>query len=320
MATLTTINSSVDQAAEALRQGSLVGVPTETVYGLAANALEPAAVARIFAAKRRPSFDPLIVHAPDLLSAQSLATEWPEAAKSLADAFWPGPLTLVLPKHPAIPDVVTAGLPTVGLRVPQHPLFRELLRSLDFPLAAPSANPFGFISPTRPEHVAAQLGRELAMILDGGPCEVGVESTIIGFPGGRPTLYRPGGVSLDDMAAVIGPIDQQTKTHSNPKAPGQLDRHYAPETPVRVLQDDTLAPEDYPNAVLLRFQALHPGVRTDRQYILAEDGRSDTAARNLFAALRELDAAGYSHIIAQPAPPEGLGGAINDRLKRAAAS
>ncbi|MBL7984887.1 MAG: threonylcarbamoyl-AMP synthase, partial [Flavobacteriales bacterium] len=225
--------SDLQQAAALLREGKLVAIPTETVYGLAANAYDAEAVLRIFEVKNRPTFDPLIVHVRDSDQVQEVARTIPPEALALMDRFWPGPLTLVLPKQPRVPDIVTSGLDTVGVRMPAHPMALELLRSLDFPLAAPSANPFGYISPTTAQHVGDQLGERIPYILDGGPCAVGVESTIIGWEEGLPVLYRPGGLPLEAIEQVIGSVRPQVK-HVLPAAPGMIESHYAPRKPLFV--------------------------------------------------------------------------------------
>ena len=222
-------------AKEFLEAGNVVGIPTETVYGLAGNALNPDAVLTIFRVKNRPSFDPLIVHTDSLTKLDQFVTSIPEPARLLADAFWPGPLTLLLPKRALISDLVTAGLTTVAVRIPNHPLTLALLRSLDFPLAAPSANPFGYISPTTAQHVADQLGDQIPYILDGGPAGVGIESTIVGFNDNKATVFRLGGMGLDQIEQIIGPISVQTHSTSNPKAPGMLISHYAPRKPLILL-------------------------------------------------------------------------------------
>ncbi|HPQ59021.1 MAG TPA: L-threonylcarbamoyladenylate synthase, partial [Flavobacteriales bacterium] len=198
------VGTDLARAARLLREGGVVAVPTETVYGLAANAFDPEAALQVFAIKERPSFDPLIVHVGERNEVARVARDLPPGAEALMDAFWPGPLTLVLPRSAEVPDVVTSGLDTVGVRMPAHPLLRELLGQLDFPLAAPSANPFGYVSPTTAQHVADQLGDRVPYILDGGPCVVGVESTILGHESGRWRLYRPGGIGMEDVTRVLG--------------------------------------------------------------------------------------------------------------------
>jgi L-threonylcarbamoyladenylate synthase len=217
-----------------LEKEELVAIPTETVYGLAANALNPIAVAKIFEAKERPTFDPLIVHTHALNEVENFVSDIHPALLKLAQVFWPGPLTLLLPKKDIIPNLVTSGLDRVGVRIPNHSLTLELLSKLSFPLAAPSANPFGYISPTKAEHVDKQLGTKIPYILDGGACEVGLESTIVGEENGEIIVYRLGGLSIDDIEAVVGKVFVQLNQSSNPKAPGQLKSHYAPKKPVYI--------------------------------------------------------------------------------------
>jgi L-threonylcarbamoyladenylate synthase len=304
-----------------LQQGQLVAIPTETVYGLAANALNADAVANIFRVKNRPSFDPLIVHVPSLEAARPYVLQLPDAALRLASAFMPGPLTLLLPRSPLIPDLVTSGLERVAIRVPAHPLCLELLQTLDFPLAAPSANPFGYISPTSPEHVAAQLGEQIPYILDGGPCQVGVESTIVGFENDIPTVYRKGGLSLETLEALAGPLQVREHSSSNPAAPGMLHTHYAPRTPIVLGQLERLLEQHAGKRLgLLSFSRAYPQVPEARQVQLSPGADYNEAARNLFAAMRQLDSLQLDLIVAELLPEVQLGRAINDRLRRAAVS
>lgn len=312
-----TIGNDIATAARLLAAGDVVGVPTETVYGLAANAFEPEAVARIFEVKRRPSFDPLIVHVRDAASALQVARRLPAAAERLAEAFWPGPLTLVLERREAVPDLVTSGLPTVGVRCPRHPLIQELLGSLEFPLAAPSANRFGSISPTTAQHVVDQLGEELPYVLDGGACTVGVESTIVGFDGERCLLYRPGGVPTEELEALVGPlVDARSQAPTSPITPGMLPSHYAPRTPLELGDlDELLARHAGRRLGVLAFERERSALACR---VLSAGGSLSEAAQRLFAALRELDASGAELLLAEPVPERGLGRAINDRLRRAA--
>ncbi len=325
---------------ERLRAGELVAVPTETVYGLAANALDAAACRRIFEAKDRPAHDPLIVHVADRQAADAIA-ELNEPAALLAARFWPGPLSLILPKKSAIPDIVTSGRPTVAVRVPAHPLMRALLERCRLPLAAPSANPFGYVSPTTVEHVQAGLGERIAYILDGGPCAVGVESTIVDARDPEdPVILRPGGLAREAIENALGrparlharAPEQSRASHApgdpaSELAPGMLDRHYSPRTPV-VLRDRPFAPEDLENTppgiarvCIRRPTTVSPlsGERPAQVFWLSESGNLEQAARRLFALMRELDAAGFARIEFEPAPPSALGLAINDRLRRASA-
>lgn len=326
------IHNTLDEIALAqilLARGELVAIPTETVYGLAANALNAQAVTQIFEVKKRPTFDPLIVHTYAINALEKYATDIPKEAYTLAEVFMPGSLTLLLPKRSIIPDIVTAGLPTVGLRIPNHALTLELLRGLEFPLAAPSANPFGYISPTTAEHVKQQLGDAISMILDGGACSVGVESTIIGFPEGIPTVMRFGGVSVEEIESVLGrQVHTLTHSSSNPQAPGMLASHYAPRKPFYVaeagkLQDlaDVFLARYAPEKIgVLAFKEPLPCLPTIQQLVLSEAGSLSECAQNLFGFMRLLDALPIKIIIAEYVPQEGLGRAINDRLKRANAS
>lgn len=309
------IGTDIEKAKALLAQGQLVGIPTETVYGLAANALDADAVARIFEVKKRPHFDPLIVHLHDPTAIGLYAREIPDTAREIAKQFWPGPVTIVLPKRAVIPDIVTSGLDTVALRCPAHPLAQELLAAIDFPLAAPSANPFGYVSPTTAQHVNDQLGREIGYILDGGPCAVGLESTIVGFEPG-PVIYRRGGLGVEEIERVVGKVGINTILSSNPKAPGQLASHYAPRARLIIGDIDVL---------LKQFDGRRSGVLTfsrdfnlPYQRVLSKAGSLREAARNLFSALRDFDNMPVDTIIGELVPDEGLGKAINDRLQRAA--
>ena len=310
------IGTNRQAAKEFLEAGNVVGIPTETVYGLAGNALNSDAVLTIFRVKNRPSFDPLLLHTASLEKIHQFVTDIPEPAHLLANRFWPGPLTLLLPKRDLIPDLVTSGLPRVAVRIPNHPLTLDLLRSLDFPLAAPSANPFGYISPTTAQHVADQLGDQVPYILDGGPAGIGIESTIIGFENNVPTVFRLGGMALDQIEQVIGPVVVRTHSTSNPSAPGMLSSHYAPRKPLRLLAPgESPQPQERPGALVFRapFGGLHP----ENQRVLSPTGDLNEAAKNLFAHLRALDALPLDIIYAEPMPNEGLGFAMNDRLRRA---
>jgi L-threonylcarbamoyladenylate synthase len=312
------IGSNSTSAKQLLEEGKVVAIPTETVYGLAGNAFNVAAVAQIFAVKKRPSFDPLIVHTHSIESVKDFVTEIPEQALQLAKAFWPGPLTLLLPKKNIIPDLVTSGLERVAVRIPNHPLTLELLKSLNFPVAAPSANPFGYISPTTAQHVADQLGNEIAYILDGGNCTIGLESTIVGWEDGKATVMRVGGLSIEAIEKVIGPVRVLEVSSSNPAAPGMLKSHYAPNIPMRVGNIQELISE-YPSKkiAILSFQKAYPTVY--KNYILSSKGDISEAAQHLFSAMRSLDTSDADIILTEYVPSTGLGIAINDRLKRACA-
>ncbi|MEO5603016.1 MAG: L-threonylcarbamoyladenylate synthase [Cyclobacteriaceae bacterium] len=309
------IGKDINKAKQLLRQGELVAIPTETVYGLAGNALDSEAVIKIFQVKNRPQFDPLIIHLPSFEKVNRYAENIPDNARSLAEVFWPGPLTLLLNKKKIINELVTAGLPTVGIRCPDHPLTMELLQDLDFPLAAPSANPFGYVSPTTAQHVNDQLGGKIRYILDGGPCRVGIESTIIGFENGGATVYRSGGLRVGDIESIVGKVTLQTTSSSNPKTPGQLNSHYAPAKPIMVGTLDSLIEEFGSRPVgVLSFQK---DFQMPFQYILSSTGNLDEAARNIFSFLRAFDKLPIEIILAEYVPDEGLGQAINDRLRRA---
>jgi L-threonylcarbamoyladenylate synthase len=314
------IGSSLSTALNYLRQEYVVAIPTETVYGLAGNALSPKAVSTIFQVKNRPHFDPLIVHTSSVERLTDFAANFPETALQLAHAFMPGPLTLLLEKASIIPDIVTAGSPRVALRIPKHPLALSLLQQLDFPLAAPSANPFGYISPTTAQHVADQLGERIPYILDGGPCEVGVESTIVGFESGKPVIYRKGGIAIEAVETLIGKVQVKEHSSSNPNAPGMLKSHYAPAAKV-ILGDIQQLLADYldKRVGVISFQRRFAEIPEEQQLILSPTGDYSEAARQLFAGMRQLDQLKLDVILAELLPEEGLGRAINDRLRRAAA-
>lgn len=311
------IGTDINKAAALLMQGEVVAIPTETVYGLAGNAINSSSVLKIFEVKNRPQFDPLIVHVADIVQAQQFVEDISEQAKLLSEEFWPGPLTLLLKKKSIIPDLVTSGLDTVGIRCPNHPLTQQLLKSISFPLAAPSANPFGYVSPTTAQHVNEQLGEKIQYILDGGPCEVGIESTIIGFEEDSPVVYRLGGISLEQIQQVVGKVRTQTHSTSNPKAPGQLKSHYAPGKKVLLGKIEDLL-QNYPAhcSGILTFQKDY---NSPHQIVLSPSGNLEEAAQNLFAALRSFDKMLVDVVLAELVPDNGIGRAINDRLRRAAA-
>jgi L-threonylcarbamoyladenylate synthase len=315
------IGTDVPLASQLIAAGRLVAFPTETVYGLGANALDTAAVAGVFAAKERPHFDPLIVHVATLEAARDLVTGFSDTAVRLAERFWPGPLTLVLPKVDRVPDLVTAGLPSVAVRIPAHPIALELIERAGVPIAAPSANPFGQVSPTTAQHVAAQLADRIDYILDGGPCRVGVESTVLHLGGERPLLLRPGGVSLEDLEDLIGPVETLQSSPSSDDgpqaAPGLLERHYAPRTPLQII--DQLPPPDQRSQFgLLTLGPLDEADTFAAVEVLSPTADLTEAAAHFYAALRRLDAAGLTRILARRFPQTGLGRALNDRLQRAA--
>ena len=308
---------TVAEAARLLRDGELVAFPTETVYGLGGDATNERAVAAIFEAKGRPQFNPLISHVLDAASAKAFV-KWNDHAEKLAARFWSGPLTLVLPRAEGSPIslLATAGLDTVAIRAPSHPVAQALIRAAGRPIAAPSANRSGAVSPTRAEHVAESLGDRVPMILDGGPCLVGVESTVLDLSGNRPTLLRPGGATREAIEAVVGQIavsDAIPNGESARRSPGQLASHYAPSRPVR-LEATSVGPDE---GLLAFGPGALPGAMLT--YNLSPSGDLGEAAANLFAMLRALDRPGIGRIAVMPIPQAGLGLAINDRLRRAAA-
>lgn len=308
---------AVEEAAARLRGGGLVVFPTETVYGLGADALDPKAVARVFEVKQRPRFDPLIVHIAAIDWLRNIAAAFPPAARKLADRFWPGPLTFVLPKTDRIPDLVTAGLPSVAVRMPRHPLALDLIRRVGGPVAAPSANRFGRLSPSTAEDARTEVGDGVDMILDGGPCPVGIESTIVSFLEPEPVLLRPGGLPIEDIESIIGPLARAGHADERPQSPGRLLRHYAPRTPLSLVPATPL-PADRAGAGLLAPGPIPEAGGFAAIEILSPTLDAAEAAARLFSALRRLDAAGLSRLYAIEGPERGLWRAINDRLRRAA--
>ena len=308
---------TIRQAAEIIRQGGIVAFPTETVYGLGADAHNPLAVARVFEVKRRPFFDPLIVHIASPAHLKKLVKDIPSSARKLTEKLWPGPLTVVLFKEEHIPDIVTAGLPTVALRMPSHPMALSLIKESKCPIAAPSANPFGYLSPTTAEHVRGQLADQVDLILDGGPCPVGVESTIVSFSENKPRLLRPGGVSLEEIESIIGKVEI-SPIRDRLVAPGMLPRHYAPRTPI-VLDWDEKHLDSYKGKKIgfLAFREPENFLQFQHIEVLSKKGDFREAAANLFSAIRRLDALDLDLILAEAVPEAGLGRAIMDRLRRA---
>jgi L-threonylcarbamoyladenylate synthase len=308
-------------AVNLLKEGKLVAIPTETVYGLAANALDTTAVARIYEAKNRPFFDPLILHVYSMEKAKEYVNDFPETLQKLAKAFWPGPLTLLLPKKNNVPDLVTAGSDKVAVRVPRHPLTLQLLKELNFPLAAPSANPFGYISPTGPAHVNKQLGNNIDYILDGGSCRVGLESTIVGMQNNKIYVYRLGGLSIEEIENVVEKkVELKINKSGNPLAPGQLKTHYAPVKPLLIGNLETLAEKNKNKKLgILGFGKAPETLKNEMIINLSEENNLTEAAANFFASLRKLDESDVDVIICSYLPKTGLGLAMNDRLERAAA-
>lgn len=323
-------NGALRQAGALLRAGEVVGMPTETVYGLAANALDGAAVAKIFLAKGRPQDNPLIVHIADKEQLSTLARMVPESARKLADAFWPGPLTIILPKAACIPDEVSAGLDTVGIRLPSHPVARALIREAGVPLAAPSANLSGRPSTTTSGHVMDDLGGRIPAIVEGGPCAVGVESTVVSLAGNVPRLLRPGGVSLEQLESVLGSVEvdralrEKIGDEVRVSAPGMKYRHYAPKAPVTVVCGDPERTAVY----ITRHAGLDAGVicfsecafqfEMHERRVIGSSDDVQTQARRVFDALRSFDATDVTEIWAQCPDDTGLGLAVANRLKKAA--
>lgn len=313
------ISKDIQKAVALLTNDKLVAIPTETVYGLAGNIFSEKAIKSIFETKKRPFFNPLIVHIHSAEILETIVSYVPKKAKLLADAFWPGSMTLVLKKQPNIPDLITAGKDTVAVRVPNHPVTLALLKQLPFPLAAPSANPFGSISPTKPEHVARYFKNNIDQVLDGGPCTNGIESTIIGFENDEPIIYRLGALALEDIEAVVGKVTIKNKKEENPEAPGMLDRHYAPLT--KTILTDSISEQLKKHigkriGLLVFNNPLKDGTITT-QIILSKKGDMHEAASKLYDAMHELDHQNLDLIIAEKFPDFGLGKSINDRLQRA---
>ncbi len=321
--------TAVNRAVRLLKAGEIVALPTETVYGLAANALDPEAVAKIFKAKRRPPTNPIIVHVASITMAKRCVATWPEHARRLASAFWPGPLTIVLPRAEIIPDIVTAGGPTVGVRWPAHKLIQTVIRKCGFPLAAPSANPAGRLSPTTAQHVKELLGRKVPLIVDAGPTQVGIESTVLDLTTDPPTVLRPGMIHAESLEAVIGPVhlapaSRYGGTSAPARSPGLLGRHYAPKAKLIVLawRDEA----DLKSQIRRRTYKIgechviaHTHVPRSRELagVSVLPREADAFARALYAELHRADAAGAKLIVVE-APPQGPAwAAIADRLRRA---
>ena len=309
--------TSVSEAARLLKEGEVVAIPTETVYGLAGNAFEPKALAKIFAAKERPTFDPLIVHIADIAQLSDIAKDIPDSAYKLAEAYWPGPMTIILPKKDCIPDLCTSALPSVAVRFPSHPIAQAIIKESGLPLAAPSANLFKHVSPTTAEHVAAQLADRIAGIVNGGPCSVGVESSIISLTGEKPTVLRPGAITPEMFAKVLGDvaIKESTSKPGQPMlAPGQCDTHYRPQVPLYY--------GEIPVGYTLPEHTVRIAFGTQAGPIPATVNLSATgdmveATSKLYAFMHDLDKTEYDLILVDPIPNTGVGMALNDRLKRA---
>lgn len=308
-------DEAIEKAASIILGGGLVAFPTETVYGLGADALNGSAVAKIFEVKERPRFDPIIVHIGDPEDLEDLCVEIDERAKLLIEKFWPGPLTLVLPKSPIVPEIVTAGLGCVAVRMPSHEVALRFIKRAKTPVAAPSANPFGYLSPTTASHVAEGIGERVDLIIDGGRCPVGVESTVLELIQ-EPTILRIGGLPIEEIERVIGRVRVLTLSE-RPHSPGQLPRHYSPKTPLRLIKEKGLKVSSDKRAGLLAFRTPMNERGFERVETLSRRGDLREAASNLFSCLHRLDRSGLDIIYAEPVPEVGLGRAIMERLRKA---
>lgn len=314
------ISKNINLAVKILNQEGIIGFPTETVYGLAGNIFSEKAVHEIYAIKQRPLYNPLIVHLKSIDELKTIAVDIPSIALELAKNFWPGPLTLLLKKNPLVPDLVTAGKDTVAVRIPNHPIALALLENLDFPLAAPSANPFGMISPTKAQHVADYFKDKIEMVLDGGICETGVESTIVGFNEEEVIVYRLGGISLEEIIHIAGKVTLFNKNDKNPEAPGMLSKHYAPTTPLIFtdrIENEFKKFENKTMGLLLFDKTKNNIPYHCIQKILSPKGDLKEAASKLYETLHQLDKMNLDVIIAEHFQDEGLGRVINDKLTRA---
>lgn len=314
------ISKDIDRAVEELNRNNIIGFPTETVYGLAGNAYETEAINKIFEVKKRPTFNPLIVHIKSISDLEKVACDIPPIAYELANAFWPGPLTLILKKQPHIPDLVTANQDTVAVRVPNHPVALELLHKLEFPLVAPSANPFKRISPTQAVHVEDYFGNQIGLVLDGGTCNSGIESTIVGFNNNKVEVYRLGALAMEEIEKYSENVVVLNKKRKQPIAPGMLLKHYAPKTDfilTRNIQNELEWFSDKKIGLLL-FNKTEASLEEKYQFVLSPESDLKIAASKLYDALHQLDKMNLDIIIAERFPEYGLGLSINDRLERAA--
>ena len=315
------ISKDIEKAIAILNSEELVAIPTETVYGLAGNIFSEKAINKIFATKKRPFFNPLIVHIASLDYLQNVVAYVPEKAKLLAQHFWPGAMTLVLPKKDSVPDLITAGKNTVAVRIPNHPVTLALLRQLEFPLAAPSANPFNSISPTKPAHVAHYFSNQIQMVLDGGTCKNGIESTIIGFNNDEPVVYRLGALALEDIEKVVGKVHINNHKEAQPEAPGMLKKHYSPKTKTLLTLDVNAEIQQHLGKKIgvLAFSKSFKNDWISTEIMLSKQQDLKEATAKLYDALHQLDAMDLDLIIAEKLPDYGLGKSINDRLSRASA-
>lgn len=316
---MTIISNNISKAVKILNNEDVLAIPTETVYGLAGNIYSDKAIRKIFEIKQRPLFNPLIVHLHSVAQLDDIVSDFPPEAQLLADAFWPGPLTLVLKKKSTIPDIITAGKETVAVRIPNHPVTLKLLKELSFPLAAPSANPFNRISPTKALHVESYFKNSIQMVIEGGECKNGLESTIIGFENDKPILYRLGSISIEEIENVVGKINIKNKKENAPIAPGMLAKHYSPKTKTYLVNDIDKFILDFKDKTigLLSFSKVITGSNIKHIEILSKTGNLKEAASNLYSSLHKLDNLHLDMIVAERAPDFGLGKSINDRLERA---
>jgi L-threonylcarbamoyladenylate synthase len=316
---MTIISNDIGRAVEILNNEDVVAIPTETVYGLAGNIYSDKAIRKIFEVKQRPLFNPLIVHLHSIEQLDEIASEFPIKAQLLADAFWPGSLTLILKKKSNIPDVITAGKDTVAVRIPNHPITLKLLKELSFPLAAPSANPFNRISPTNSLHVESYFKNSIKMVLEGGECKNGLESTIIGFENNEPVLYRLGAIAIEEIENIVGKINVKNKKEKAPDAPGMLAKHYAPKTKTYLVNDikKFIKGNGDKTIGVVSFTEDMNASNIEHVEILSKSGDLKEAASKLYSALHTLDDLNLDLIVAQRFPDIGLGKSINDRLERA---
>ena len=317
----TKIGSDIEYSAQLLERAELVAIPTETVYGLAANGLNPLAVAKIFKAKKRPLSNPLILHFSDFKSMEGYIQNIPKIAEKLAEKFWPGAMTLLLDKSSLIPDIVNSGQSRIAVRIPNHPVTLKLLRRLEFPLAAPSANLYGRISPTKSSHVNKQLSGRIPYILEGGDCNTGIESTIIGFEDDAVIAYRLGGISIEEIESCLGmkvKIHDHESVNKKPEASGMVNHHYAPQTPIHSFDDLALFPETKKSGFIV-FNQIHPQFPSENQYLLSPNQDLEEASKNLYNALYYMDDKKFDRLFICHFPSSGLGKSLNDRINKAIA-
>ena len=319
MQNMSIISDNIEKAIGILKNEDIVAIPTETVYGLAGNIYSEKAIRKIFKVKNRPLYNPLIVHLHSTQQLAEIVSDFPKKAQSLADALWPGSLTLILKKKSNVPDLITAGKDTVAIRIPDHPVALELLKQLPFPLAAPSANPFNRISPTKAQHVSGYFKDSIKMILEGGECKSGIESTIVGFEGDEPVIYRLGSISIEDIENIVGKVRIKNKKENTPSAPGMLKKHYAPRTKTYLTSDIKKFVENFKNQKIgiLKFTGNVDFPDIEHIEKLSETGDFVEAASKLYNVLHKLDDLNLDVIIAERFPDHNLGKSINDRLERA---